>query len=140
MSCGSKAAKAAVTTTTNFMNLGVPRALQPKYGGQNTEEWWNTTGGGQNIDTYDIDVTSAAPVWDQVKDWVPDTPEKDALADQIGPVISDTSATPDDPNPSNWMNSSMLAGGSKRRKDKNKKMGMQSTILTGGSGIYSNTA
>ena len=44
-----------------------------------------------------------------------------------------------DPNPSNWMNSGMLAGGSNLRRKNPLKNGMQSTILTGGSGIYSNT-
>ena len=47
---------------------------------------------------------------------------------------------PSDPNPSNWMNSGMLSGLSTKRRPKPKRFGMQSTILTGGSGIYSNTA
>tara|TARA_R110000824_G_scaffold23299_5_gene83875 strand:+ start:1421 stop:1876 length:456 start_codon:yes stop_codon:yes gene_type:complete len=151
MSCHEKAAdlvKAAIQSSITLGTHGwdaLPDNLQPTYGGLTIQETWDKikspsgSGGVLNNNPLANDILTNA--WENMHPGQPHAvpsglpgvfaPEEDEV---------DTTATPADPNPSNWMSSGMLAGGSKRRKDKSKKFGMQSTILTGGSGIYSNTA
>ena len=146
--CGKQVAnlvKGAVKSSLAAVNHGIPKGLQPKLGGNTMEEIWDDVKSedgsmsplGTGIKPYLGDVPGlSGNMYDDV-DAAPGVIASGNSLNPIGIAAADPSA---DPNPSNWMNSSMLAGGSKRRKDKNKRMGMQSTILTGGSGIYSNTA